>query len=119
MKTVVFILLHALRSCFRIRLALQAENLALRHQISELQRRRKRPPLNTANRSPGLVCHAPGWAGAREERAESLKMGSVGSKHSTQGSSLPVSGIRQRGKAGRRQRSARGVRGSRRKRRTP
>ena len=42
MKTLVCVLLHALRSCFRTRLGLQAENLALRHQITVLQRGRKR-----------------------------------------------------------------------------
>ena len=50
MKTVVCFLLHALRSCFRTRLGLQTENLALRYQITELQRGLKRLPLNAADR---------------------------------------------------------------------
>lgn len=63
MKTVVCVLLHALRSCFRTRLALQGENLALRHQITVLQRGRKRLPLKAADRFL-WVCHASGRAGA-------------------------------------------------------
>lgn len=50
MKTIFWVFLHALRSCFRTRLALQAENLALHHQITVLQRGRKRLPLNSADR---------------------------------------------------------------------
>ena len=41
-------LLFALRMCFLTRAAVQAENLALRHQISVLQRGRKRLPLDSA-----------------------------------------------------------------------
>jgi hypothetical protein len=50
MKTVHFVLFQALRSCFQSRLALQAENLALRRQITVLQRGRRRLPLNAAHR---------------------------------------------------------------------
>ena len=68
MKTVVCVLLHALRSCFRTRLALQAENLALRHQITVLQRGRKRLLLNAADRFL-WVCLSRLWAGWRSALA--------------------------------------------------
>jgi len=61
-------LLHAIRSCFRTRLALQAENLALRHQISVLQRGRKRLPMNAADRFL-WVCLSRLWAGWRSTLA--------------------------------------------------
>jgi transposase InsO family protein len=50
MKTLLLALLSALRSYFKSRAALQAENLALRHQIIVLQRGRKRLPLDSGNR---------------------------------------------------------------------
>jgi putative transposase len=50
MKTLSLVLLSALRSCLRSRAALQAENLALRHQIGVLQRGRKQARLNSADR---------------------------------------------------------------------
>jgi len=50
MKTSFWALLFALRSCLKSRAALQAENLALRHQIIVLQRGRKRLPLNSGDR---------------------------------------------------------------------
>src|SRR5208282_1991686 len=68
MKTVVCVLLHALRSCFRTRLALQAENLALCHQIIVLQRGRKRLPLNAADRFL-WVCLGRLWADWRSALA--------------------------------------------------
>jgi transposase InsO family protein len=68
MKTVFCVLLHALRSCFQTRLALQAENLALRHQITVLQRGRKRLPLNAADRFL-WVCLSRLWAGWRSALA--------------------------------------------------
>ncbi|HEV2493373.1 MAG TPA: integrase core domain-containing protein [Terriglobia bacterium] len=68
MKTVTFVLLHALRSCFRTRLALQAENVALRHQITVLQRGRKRLPLNAADRFL-WVCLSRLWVGWRSALA--------------------------------------------------
>ena len=64
MKTILCVFLHAFRSCFRTRLALQAENLALRHQITVLQRGRKRLPLNSADRF-FWVCLSRLWAGWR------------------------------------------------------
>ena len=68
MKTIFWVFLHALRSCFRTRLALQAENLALRHQITVLQRGRKRLPLNAADRFL-WVCLSRLWAGWRSALA--------------------------------------------------
>ena len=68
MKTILCVFLHALRSCFRTRLALQAENLALRHQITVLQRGRKRLPLNSADRFL-WVCLSRLWAGWRSALA--------------------------------------------------
>jgi putative transposase len=50
MKTMFFALIRVLRSCLRSRAALQAENIALRHQITVLQRNRKRLPLNSGDR---------------------------------------------------------------------
>ena len=50
MKTVFLALLSAVRSCLQTRAVLQAENLALRHQITVLQRGRKRLPLNFGDR---------------------------------------------------------------------
>src|ERR1039458_942179 len=64
MKSLVCLLLHALRSYFRTRLGLQAENLALRHQITVLHRGRKRLPLNAADRFL-WVCLSRLWAGWR------------------------------------------------------
>jgi hypothetical protein len=68
MKTVVCVLLHALRSRFLTRWALQAENLALRHQITALQRGRKRLLLNAADRFL-WVCLSRLWAGWRSALA--------------------------------------------------
>ncbi len=68
MKTIFCVFLQALRSCFRTRLALQAENLALRHQIIVLQRGRKRLPLNAADRFL-WVCLSRLWAGWRSALA--------------------------------------------------
>ena len=68
MKTVVCVLLHASRSCFRTRLALQAENHALRHQITLLQRGRKRLPLNAADRFL-WICLSRLWVGWRSALA--------------------------------------------------
>ena len=50
MKTMFFALIRVLRSCLRSRAALQAENIALRHQITVLQRNRKRLRLNSGDR---------------------------------------------------------------------
>ena len=68
MKTVAFVLLHALRSCLRTRWALQAENLALHHQITVLQRGRKGLPLNAADRFL-WVCLSRLWVGWRSALA--------------------------------------------------
>src|SRR6202158_4282449 len=50
MKTMFFALIRVLRSCLRSRAALQAENIALRHQNTVLQRNRKRLRLNSGDR---------------------------------------------------------------------
>ena len=50
MKTMFFALIRVLRLCLRSRAALQAENIALRHQITVLQRNRKRLRLNSGDR---------------------------------------------------------------------
>jgi putative transposase len=50
MKTSFWALLSSLRSCLRSRTALQAENLALRHQIEVLQRGSEHPRLSSADR---------------------------------------------------------------------
>jgi putative transposase len=50
MKTLGLLLLSALRSCAMSHAALQAENLALRHQIGVLQRARRQARLNSADR---------------------------------------------------------------------
>ena len=68
MKTLVCILLHALRPCFRTRLEMQAENLALHHQIIVLQRGRKRLALNAVDRFL-WVCLSRLWAGWRSALA--------------------------------------------------
>jgi putative transposase len=68
MKTLVRVLLQALRSCFRTRLRLQTENLPLRHQITVLQRGRKRLPLNAADRFL-WACLSRLWAGWRSALA--------------------------------------------------
>src|ERR1039458_1547331 len=68
MKSLVCLLLHALRSYFRTRLGLQAENLALRHQITVLQRGRKRLLLNAADRFL-WVCLSRLWVGWRSALA--------------------------------------------------
>ena len=51
MSSVVVALLHTLRTSFRTRAALEAEILALRHQLQVLQRSRRRHlPLTRADR---------------------------------------------------------------------
>ena len=50
MKTMFFALIRVLRLCLRSRAPLQAENIALRHQITVLQRNRKRLRLNSGDR---------------------------------------------------------------------
>ena len=50
MKTLIFALLHFINSFFRGRLSLQAENLALRHQLSVYKRTNKRPQLKPSDR---------------------------------------------------------------------
>jgi len=50
MKTLIFALLHFIISFFRGRLSLQAENLALRHQLSVYKQTNKRPQLKPSDR---------------------------------------------------------------------
>ena len=63
MKTLLFVLLHFIKSFFRSRLSLQAENLALRHQLAVYQRTNKRPRLRPADRFlwSWLSCLWSGW----------------------------------------------------------
>ena len=75
---VFFALIRVLRSCLRSRAALQAENIALRHQITVLQRNRKRLRLNSGDRFFWSGCPASGQVGVRHWQSLIRKQLSVG-----------------------------------------